>query len=165
MVAQREAPSWWCEGCWIPLRQPNQLGRERGSGQNNDEYHAWRLLGHCGYHHREEDQGWGARMPWGKTKTSQTSTAAHNIKEWMQGLEEDASEVKLKNYKMNNHGTEWKNAHPKHLGRNRRWHGRQGAPWLLRHFWQISPLQVGEFRLGRWAEFPPINHDLRIWRE
>ena len=38
----------------------------------------------------------------------------------------------MRNYKINNHGTEQKIANPQHLSRNRRWHRRKGVPWLLR---------------------------------
>ena len=38
-------------------------------------------------------------------------TVAYNIEEWMQGLEDDASEVEVINGNVSNHGTEWRNAH------------------------------------------------------
>ena len=72
-------------------------------------------------------------------KTKQTAAAAYNIKEWMLGLEEDASKVKVRNDEVSNCGTEWKNAHSQHLGRSRRWYRRQGAPQLLRDSSSGSP--------------------------
>ena len=75
----------------------------------------------------------------GTTKTNQTPTTAYNINEWMQGLEQDASEAELRNNKMSYHGTELKNAQPQHLSRSRRWCRRQGALQLLRDTSGRSP--------------------------
>ena len=48
-------------------------------------------------------------------KTNQTPTAAFNIKEWMWGLGEDASEAEVRNDEGRNHRTEQKNAYFHHL--------------------------------------------------
>ena len=49
--------------------------------------------------------------PQGRVKTNWTPGAAYNIKEWMWGLDKDASEVEGRHGKVSNHGTEWRNAH------------------------------------------------------
>ena len=76
-------------------------------------------------------------------KTNQISTATYNIEEWMWGLGEDACTVEVRNNKVSNHRTEQKNAHSQHLGRSRRWHKRQGGPWLLRDTSGGSPSSGG----------------------
>ena len=65
--------------------------------------------------------------PQGTMKTNQTPAVACNIEEWIQGLEEDASKVKVRNGDGINHGTEWRNTHSQHVGRGRRQHRRQGT--------------------------------------
>ena len=72
----------------------------------------------------------GPGCPWWTRKTNQTSTAAHNINEWILGLKENASEVEMRNHKVRNHGTEQRNAHSQHVGRSRRWCRRQSTPQL-----------------------------------
>ena len=69
---------------------------------------------------------------WWTMKSSQTPTAAYNIKKWMQGLEEDASEADLRHNKMSDCETEQKNVHPYWLSGSRGWHRRQGAQQLPR---------------------------------
>ena len=59
----------------------------------------------------------GPRHPWGATKTSQIPTAAYNTKEWMQGLEEAASEMEVRNGHAGNQETEWRNTHSQYVGR------------------------------------------------
>ena len=82
-------------------------------------------------------------FPWGTMKTNWTPTAASNIKEWMRGLEGDASKAELRKNKMSNWGTERKNTSPQHLSRSRRHCRRQGAPWLLRDTSSESPSSGG----------------------
>ena len=48
----------------------------------------------------------GPGSPQGTTKINQTFAAAYNIEEWMWGLEEDASEVKVRNDEVSNFRTE-----------------------------------------------------------
>ena len=74
----------------------------------------------------------GPGHPWGATKTNWTTAVAYNIEKWMQGLEKDASGVEVRNGNVSNHGIEWRNTHSQYVGRGRRWHRRQGTPWLLR---------------------------------
>ena len=50
----------------------------------------------------------------------------------MQGLEEDASKVEVRNGDASDHRTEQMNACSQHVDRSRRQHRRQGAQWLLR---------------------------------
>ena len=76
-------------------------------------------------------------------KTGQTPTAAYNIKEWMQGMEEDASKTELRNNTTSDCGTEQKNAHPHWLSRSRGWCRRQSAPQLLRDTSGGSPSSGG----------------------
>ena len=70
-------------------------------------------------------------------------TAAYSIKEWMQGLEGDASKVEMRNGEASNCGTEWRNTHSQCVGRSRRWHRRQGNPQLLRDTSSGSPFSGG----------------------
>ena len=79
------------------------------------------------------------RCPQGTMKTNQTPAAIYNIKEWMQGLEEDASEVEVRNGDLSNCGTEWQNTYSQYVGRRRRHHRKQGAPRLLRDTSSGSP--------------------------
>ena len=65
--------------------------------------------------------------PLGTMKTNQIPTAAYNIKEWMRGLEEDASEVEVRNGEVNNCGAEQRNAYSHCMGRSRRQHRRKGT--------------------------------------
>ena len=58
-------------------------------------------------------------------------------------LEEDASEVEVRNEKASNHGTEQKNAHSQHAGRGRRQCRRQGALHFLRETSGVSPSSGG----------------------
>ena len=139
MNTQRGASPRWCKGCWILLGQPSQLSWEGGSSGNDGEYCPGRSLSHHRCHHRKENQGQGPGHPQGKMKTNWTPTTAYNMEEWMQGLQEDPSKSKLRNYKTNNCGTEWVNACPQHLVRSRKWHRRQGAPQLLRGTSSRSP--------------------------
>ena len=76
-------------------------------------------------------------------KTNHTPTAANNIEEWMQGLEEDASEAEVRNSKVSNHRTEQRNAHSQCVGRSRRQHRRQGTSQLLRDTSGGSPSTGG----------------------
>ena len=69
----------------------------------------------------------GPGHPIGMMKTIQTPAAAYNIEEWMQGLEEDASKVEVRNGDVSYYGTEWRNAYSECVGRSRRWHRRQSA--------------------------------------
>ena len=75
----------------------------------------------------------------GTMKTNLTPTAAYNIKEWMQGLEEDASKVEIRNGNVSNHGTEQRNVCSQHVGRSRR----QGTPQLPRDTSDESPSSGG----------------------
>ena len=50
-------------------------------------------------------------------ETIQIPAAAYNIKEWMQGLEEDASEVEVRNGDASNCRTEWRNVYSQRGGR------------------------------------------------
>ena len=50
-------------------------------------------------------------MPPRNNKDKLDPAAAYNIEEWMQGLEEDVSEVEVRNGEVTNHGTEWRNTH------------------------------------------------------
>ena len=85
----------------------------------------------------------GPGHPQGAMKTNQTPAAAYNIKKWMQGLEEDASNAEVRNGKASNHSTEWRNVHSQCVGRHRRWHRRQGILQLLRHTSSGSPSSGG----------------------
>ena len=51
----------------------------------------------------------GPGQPQGITKTNQIPSAAYNIEEWMQGLEEDVSKVEVRKGDVSNCGTEWRN--------------------------------------------------------
>ena len=81
--------------------------------------------------------------PTGTTKTIQTPAAAYNIKECIQGLEEDASKIEVRKGDVSNCGTEQGNAHSQHLSRSRRQHRTQGAPWLLRDTFSVSASSRG----------------------
>ena len=70
----------------------------------------------------------GPGCPQGTIKTNQTPAASYNMEEWMQGLEEDASEVGDENGGASNCRTEWRNVLFQCMGRSRRWCRRQGAP-------------------------------------
>ena len=83
-------------------------------------------------------------------------TAAYNIKEWMQGLGEDASKVEVRNDEMRNHGTEQKKVHSQHVGRDRRWHRRQGIPQLPKTLLVDLPLQEEGVKI-REANGVPIS--------
>ena len=72
--------------------------------------------------------GQGARVPVRNNKDKLDPTAAYNIEEWMQGLEEDISEAEVRNGKASNCGTELRNVHSQCVGRRRRRHRRQGTP-------------------------------------
>ena len=67
-------------------------------------------------------------MPLRNNQDKLDTTAAYNIEEWMQGLEEDASEAEVRNDEVRKCGTEQKNAYSQNAGRGRRWHRRQGVP-------------------------------------
>ena len=92
----------------------------------------------------------------GTRKTNCIPAVAYNIEEWMWGLEEDASKVEMRNDEVSNHGTGQKKAHSQHVGRGRRWHRRQGTPWLLRNTSGGSP-SSGEGVQIREANGVPIS--------
>ena len=74
----------------------------------------------------------GPGDPQGKKKTKQTPAVACNIKELMQGIKEDESEVELRNGRAGNHRAEPRNAWSWNVSRGRRHHRRQGRqqfPW------------------------------------
>ena len=64
----------------------------------------------------------------GKKKTNQTPAAAYNTEEWMQGIEEDDSEVELRNGRVGNCRAEPRNAWSWNVSRGRRCCRRQGRP-------------------------------------
>ena len=70
----------------------------------------------------------GPGCPQGKKKTNQTPTVACNIEKWMQGIEEDDSEVALRNGSAGNHRAEPRNTWSWNVSRGRRHHRRQGRP-------------------------------------
>ena len=82
-------------------------------------------------------------MPLGNNEDTLNSAAAYNIKEWMQGLEEDTSEVEGRHGEVSNSGTEQKNAHSQCVGRSRRQHRRQGTLQLPRDTSGGSPSSGG----------------------
>ena len=90
----------------------------------------------------------GPGCPWGTTNTNQTPTAAYNIEVWMQGLEEDASEVEVRNGNVSNHGTEQRNIHSQHVDRGRGGCRRQGTPQLPRDTSGGSPFSGGSTDQG-----------------
>ena len=49
-------------------------------------------------------------------KVMRTPTAAYDIKEWMWGVEEDASKGEVRNGDAVNHRPEGRNAHSQHTG-------------------------------------------------
>ena len=70
----------------------------------------------------------GPGSPWGKKRNNQALAAACNIEEWMQGIEEDDSKVKLRNGKVGNHGAEPRHVWSWNVSRGRRCSRRQGRP-------------------------------------
>ena len=85
----------------------------------------------------------GSECPQGIMKTNWAPAAAYNIEEWMQGLEEDASEVEVRNSKVSNWGTDWRNTCSQCVDKSRRQHRRQGAPQLPRDTSSGSPSSGG----------------------
>ena len=53
-------------------------------------------------------------------KVMRTPAAAHDIKEWMWGLEEDAPKGEARKSNVVNCGPEQRNAHSQHTGQSRR---------------------------------------------
>ena len=49
-------------------------------------------------------------------------TAAYNIEEWTQGLEEEVPEVEMRNGDVGDHRLEQRSAHSQHAGLGSRWH-------------------------------------------
>ena len=56
-------------------------------------------------------------VPKGKKKTNQIPAAACNIKEWIPGIEEDDSEVELRNGRVGNHRAYSRNAQSQNVSR------------------------------------------------
>ena len=61
-------------------------------------------------------KAWGPGCPQGMMKVTQAPTAAYNIEEWMEGLEEETSDGEVRNGDVGNHGLEQKSAHFQHAG-------------------------------------------------
>ena len=49
-------------------------------------------------------------------KVMRTLTTAYDMEEWMWGMEEDASKVKVRNGHAINHRPEWRNTRSQHTG-------------------------------------------------
>ena len=152
----RRASLGWHEGFWILPWWPSQLGWEVGSSRNNGEYCPELLSSYCRCCHRKENQGQAVMMPLGNNEDQPDPCGSVQHQEWMWGLEEDAFKAKLRNYKMNNHGTEQRNAHPQHLGRSKRWHKRQGAHNYQETLPVDPPLQEEAVQIGE-VNRVPIN--------
>ena len=86
------------------------MGWETDSGEDNSQCGAGGLQSHCRCSDGKEDKSPRTRMSLREKKTNQTPAAACNIKEWMQGIEEDDSEVQLRDGRAGNCRAEPRNA-------------------------------------------------------
>ena len=83
-----------------------------------------------------------------------TPTAAYDIKEWMQGIEEDAPKVEVRSGNAINHRSEWVNVHLQHAGWVCRWHRRQERPQFPRNKSDGSPSSWVGIPIGEAIEVP-----------
>ena len=83
---------------------------------------------------------WGSGHPQGKKKI--------NIEDWMQGIEEDDSEVELRNGRAGNHKADPRNAWSQNVSRGRRHPRRQGRPLFPQDALDGSPSSRGEVQIN-----------------
>ena len=81
--------------------------------------------------------------PRGKKKTNQIPATAYNIKEWMQSIEKDDSEVELRNGRARYCRAEPRNAQSQNVSRGRTHHRRQADHNFLKMLWVNLPLPEG----------------------
>ena len=90
----------------------------------------------------------GSRQPWGKTRHPKNPSAAYDIEEWIQGLEE-VSDGELKWNNETDHRADQCSIHLQHWSQGQRRHGQQRAPSLPREPSGGSPTLGGNSLVGQ----------------
>ena len=98
MISQRGAASWKNKGSCIQCARPGYLGQGTGPGEDDSQYGTRGLLSHCRHIGGKDDESLSTR----EKRTNQTPAVACD-KEWMQGIEQDNSEVEWRNGRVGNH--------------------------------------------------------------